>query len=99
MSKQGWNSELLAHENDALTARPQLYIKHKKKNDWNFRLNHVTTFRPSSWSSSGIQKKYILSRSLSPLGVFKRTDDIIKKLQLNTIMTIYLKTIHLNTLA
>ena len=26
MSKQGSNSELFAHENDALTARPQLHV-------------------------------------------------------------------------
>ena len=28
MSKQGSNSELFAHENDALTARPQLHKYH-----------------------------------------------------------------------
>ena len=28
MSKQGSNSELFAHENDALTARPQIHNTH-----------------------------------------------------------------------
>ena len=32
MSKQGTNSELFAHENDALTARPQLHSCKQYKN-------------------------------------------------------------------
>ena len=42
MSKQGSNSELFAHENDALTARPQLHVKCCNK--FRYKLNFLFEF-------------------------------------------------------